>query len=476
MDEPTGPGPRTLAPDPSVGGPLDRATALAMLDRADDLLDAGELAEAARFYDRVVGHDDPAVTAAALLGLGTVYYRADREDLAIATWRRVFQLPETPGTYLAWRQLAAALVRSGDLLGALQAYRQAERRAPPEDRAEISARLGWLAKETGDQGSARRYFARSRGADGMPFLAYSIIGFTVAVSVLASLPEWAFLFDALQLDKPAVAMGEYWRLLTAALLHLPVFQNPLHLMFNMYALYFAGALVERLYGWRVMGMMYVLTALSASTVSFVLGGDVPSVGASGAVFGLFGVLLAVSRTHNPLLDRRGQAILRQIGGLIAINLFIGFAVPGIDNLAHIGGLVAGLWLGVIFVPGQVPTLSTMWQRPSGAAERGLAPALRIVAVFGLVAAIVVGVMVGTEMRRPNGQSSVPTSATKTMGSIQGSSVAPAFLRDGPDSGWVPIRSVWARSPSGWVPLHSGWVPLHSGWVRSPSVARHRWHR
>lgn len=410
MDGASGSNPRPSLVDPSVEGPLDRAIALALLDRADELLEAGDLGAAARHYQRVIGYPEPSITAAALLGLGTVYYRADQEDAAIEAWRRVLQLAETPGTYLAWRQLAAAYVRADDLGAALRAYREAERRAPAGDRAEIAARLGWLAKETGDQGAARRYFARSRTRAGLPILTYGIIALTVSVSLLASLPDGSFLFDWLQLDKPAVATGEYWRLVTAALLHAPFFVMPFHLIFNMYALYIAGALVEQLYGWRVMGPMYVLTAVSASTASFVLGGDIPSVGASGAVFGLFGVLLAVSRTHNPILDRRGQAILGQIGGLIAINLFIGFVVPGIDNLAHLGGLAAGLWLGFLFVPGQVPTLSSMWHRPAGAAGWTFGLILRLLGLAALIVVIVVGVAIGTEARRPSGGAGPPGSA------------------------------------------------------------------
>jgi membrane associated rhomboid family serine protease len=392
-----GPGQPGAAPppaaDPSVTGPLDRATASALLDRGDELLDSGDLGSAARFYERVVGFDDAAITAAALLGLATVFYRADQEDVAIAYWRRVLELPETPGTYLAWRQLAAAHVRAGELPDAIRAYREAERRAPAEDRAEIAARLGWLAKETGDQGAARRYFARSRGGF-TPYLTYSIIAVTSVVSLLAFIPDWAFLMDALLLDKPAVAAGEYYRLLTVTLLHGSLF----HLLFNMYALYFAGSLVERIYGWRVMGLMYVLTGLAASTASFVFGGDIPSVGASGAVYGMFGVLLAASRTHNPVLDRRGQAVIGQIGILIAINLVISFATPGIDYQAHIGGLLAGIWLGFLFVPGRVPTLSQMWQMPAGGTSSQGIAAIRILGVAALVVVIVVGVMIGTSIR------------------------------------------------------------------------------
>ena len=105
-------------------------------------------------------------------------------------WRpgaRCVKLGETPSTYPAWRQIAAALVRDGDLTGAAAAYREADRRAPAEDKAEIASRLGWLAKETGDPRGARRYFARSRGGTGLPIpLTYLIIGLTVIVSLAAS--------------------------------------------------------------------------------------------------------------------------------------------------------------------------------------------------------------------------------------------------------------------------------------------------
>ena len=99
------------------------------------------------------------------------------------------------------------------------------------------------------------------------------------------------------------------------------------------------------------------------------------------MFGLFGVLLAVSRTHHPVLDRRGQMLIGQIGGLILINLLFGFGLAGvgggIDNAAHVGGLLAGLWLGFLLVPGRVPTLGSLWQRPAangGAAQTAAAVA------------------------------------------------------------------------------------------------------
>ena len=88
----------------------------------------------------------------------------------------------------------------------------------------------------------------------------------------------------------------------------------LHLLFNMYFLYLVGPLVEQLYGSARFVLLYVLTAAAGSAASFLFGGPAPSVGASGAIFGLCGVLLAVSAVHRPVLDRRGRALMSQIGG------------------------------------------------------------------------------------------------------------------------------------------------------------------
>ena len=115
-------------------GRLTREEASALLAEGDARLAAGDLAEAAVRYSRVVGYDDPAITAAALLGLGEARFRAGEDDAAVASWEAVLQVGETPSSYPAWRNIAAAAVRTGDLHGAIDAYRQAERRAPPDDK------------------------------------------------------------------------------------------------------------------------------------------------------------------------------------------------------------------------------------------------------------------------------------------------------------------------------------------------------
>ena len=127
--------------DPAIAGPLDRGTAEALLARADVLLAASEFEAARAHYARLIGFPDPAITGAALLGTGEALFRLDDEAGALWSWEQVTRLPENPSAYAAWRQVAAARVRAGSLRTAFEAYKQAERRAPAHDRAEIASRL-----------------------------------------------------------------------------------------------------------------------------------------------------------------------------------------------------------------------------------------------------------------------------------------------------------------------------------------------
>jgi membrane associated rhomboid family serine protease len=366
--------PRPPAPDPSKSGRLTREEAAGLLAEGDARLAAGELSEAAVRYGRVVGFDDAAITAAALLGLGEARFRAGEDDAAVAAWKAVLQVGETPSSYPAWRNIAASAVREGDLHGAISAYRQAERRAPSTDKAEIANRLGWLTKETGDAGAARRYFARGRGEAPLLSVTTVLIAATVIVSLSAILSaEGLFLYEAFELDKVAVARGEYWRLWTVTLVHgspdpgffLASFG---HLFFNMYALYLTGPIVERWYGPARFLLFYLLCAAGGSIASFAFGGEAPSVGASGAIFGLFGLLFAANRFHHPV-DRGSRMLVQQLGFLVIVNILFGLSIPNIDNAAHIGGLVTGLWIGTLWPPTQVETTASLWQRTREAVAR-----------------------------------------------------------------------------------------------------------
>jgi len=158
------------------------------------------------------------------------------------------------------------------------------------------------------------------------------------------------------LDKLGVLTGEYWRLFTVTLVH----GGLLHLGFNMYALYIVGPLVEALYGRFLFFVFYLLAAAGGSIASYLIN-PIPSVGASGAIFGLFGLLFLTTFVHRPVLGRQTRTLTTQIGMLIVINLVFGFAIGGIDNAAHVGGLIAGAWLGAAVAPRGATTLLRLWQ-------------------------------------------------------------------------------------------------------------------
>jgi hypothetical protein len=110
------------------------------------------------------------------------------------------------------------------------------------------------------------------------------------------------------------------------------------------------------------------------------------------------------RLHNPVLDRQGRSLAAQVVTLIVLNLAIGFTFGAgtIDNFAHLGGLLAGGWLGFVLVPRGVPTLASGWVRTSGLplpTDPRASPWLRILAVAALLLLCVLGVIVGSDPAR-----------------------------------------------------------------------------
>jgi membrane associated rhomboid family serine protease len=373
-------------------GPLSEIVASRLVARGRASLEAGEFQAAIAIFRRVLGHPEPEITAAALLGSGDALYRVDDEARAAEAWKAVTQLPETMSTYRAWRNLAGVRVRHGDLPEAIDAYREADRRAPAEDKSEIAARLGWLAKETGNTGAANRYFARSRGALGFG-LTVAVIIVTAAVSLIAENEPGQRILRELWLDRFDIRQGELYRLLSVTLVH----GGLLHLFLNMYALWVLGPIVEQIWGRPLFVLFYVLTAIAASTASFLMSPG-PAVGASGAIFGLVGVILAGSRAHDPVLDRRARGIVPQLGLFVVINLIFGFVSEAggvrIDNAAHVGGLIAGLWLGFVVPPGLAPRLRSTVQRPAGEQRSQRSPLLVAAGVLALVGVVAAGLAAG----------------------------------------------------------------------------------
>jgi rhomboid protease GluP len=144
---------------------------------------------------------------------------------------------------------------------------------------------------------------------------------------------------------PFIADGEYWRLLTSMFLHIGI----MHLAFNAYALVVLGTELERLYGPGRFLTIYLFSGLFGSLASYAFN-DSLAAGASGAIFGLIGALASFFLVHRERLGAYGRTRLANIAFLVAVNLFFGFTQTGIDNLAHIGGLLSGLALGWALVP------------------------------------------------------------------------------------------------------------------------------
>jgi membrane associated rhomboid family serine protease len=142
----------------------------------------------------------------------------------------------------------------------------------------------------------------------------------------------------------AILAGQTWRLVTPLFLH----GSLLHLFVNMYSLYALGPAIERLFGWRRMLTVYLVSGVAGVDLSLAFN-RVDSLGASGAIFGLLGALGAFLFLHRASLGRSGEIHFRQIVLVALINLGIGL-MPGIDNWAHLGGLAAGASLAFLLGP------------------------------------------------------------------------------------------------------------------------------
>jgi membrane associated rhomboid family serine protease len=141
---------------------------------------------------------------------------------------------------------------------------------------------------------------------------------------------------------PAVADGEWYRLITCGFLHAGL----LHLGFNMFALYVVGQLLEPALGTARFVALYFASLLAGSFGALLLDPSAFTVGASGAVFGIFGATMVIAR------GRGMNQIASELGFLLVINLAITFAVPNISVGGHLGGLAAGLLCAGLIVAGE----------------------------------------------------------------------------------------------------------------------------
>ena len=183
------------------------------------------------------------------------------------------------------------------------------------------------------------------------FLTSTLIAINVAVFLLmcvqgasptdptsATLIQWGADYG------PLTTHGEWWRILTSMFVHV----GAIHIAMNMYVLYGVGKFTERLFGNFCFLVLYVGSGLGGSLASEYLHPEIVSAGASGAIFGLYGGLLAFLLTQRHTIP---AAALKSIGRnavfFIVLNLGLGAMIPGIDVTAHLGGLLTGFVIGVI---------------------------------------------------------------------------------------------------------------------------------
>ena len=183
-------------------------------------------------------------------------------------------------------------------------------------------------------------------------VAFSIIAVTAAIFVVGMLsPELdRWLVENLALVNFLVADGEWYRIFTAALLHGSI----MHIFFNMYALYLFGPRLEQQVGGPAFAAMYVAAAGTGGAASYIFGSPLQvSIGASGAIFGLFGAWIFVAWKMRGTPG--GRSMFNQLGVLLAINLALPLFVGGIDWRAHMGGLAGGIliaWLWSVLAVGK----------------------------------------------------------------------------------------------------------------------------
>ncbi len=177
----------------------------------------------------------------------------------------------------------------------------------------------------------------------------TIIGLNVAVFLLMAVngvhimqPDTQALLDWGANFKPLTLDGEWWRLITACFLHIGV----LHLAINMYSLLSVGVLLENMLGRAQYIIAYLVCGLAGSAASLWWHDATVSAGASGAIFGMFGLFYAWVTTARHISGEEKKAQLASAGTFLVFNLFMGLSGK-IDNAAHLGGLAAGIIIGIL---------------------------------------------------------------------------------------------------------------------------------
>ena len=188
---------------------------------------------------------------------------------------------------------------------------------------------------------------------------------------------------------PYIDDGQYWRLVLPMFLHVGFF----HLLTNLFGLVIFGSMVERIFGFRNFVAIYFAAGIVGNVASFVAGPNL-SVGASGAVFGIFGAFGMYLLLNRRLLGQVGRQQLTSIGVIVAINIVFGLSISGVDNAAHIGGLIAGALVAFFIAPRErlvaVASPFSFVGTPRMTLQTGQQPISRLVSALVVIAIIAGG--------------------------------------------------------------------------------------
>ena len=200
-----------------------------------------------------------------------------------------------------------------------------------------------FAKITSDINEHNKKDAKKINAvfkNSFPMITYWLIAVNVILYVIPILfGQYNNLINGYSVWGPAIREGEYYRLLTGIFLH----GGLVHLLFNCYALFVIGSQVENFLGRFKFLVIYLVAGISGALFSMIFGGNYASIGASGAIFGLMGALVYFGYHYRVYL---GNVVKSQIIPLIILNLILGFCMTGIDNFAHVGGLIGGTLMSI----------------------------------------------------------------------------------------------------------------------------------
>ena len=170
------------------------------------------------------------------------------------------------------------------------------------------------------------------------FIVMSINGVSLIEPTGISLIKWGADYGPLTLT------GDWWRTITCNFIHIGI----MHLLMNMYALLYIGLFLEKIIGSRRLITAYFLTGLFSALLSLTVHPETISAGASGSIFGLYGIFLSNLIFNHKMERNQRKSLLYSIGIFVVYNLLLGAKEEGIDNAAHIGGLVSGIVLGIMY--------------------------------------------------------------------------------------------------------------------------------